>query len=103
MESIISMIRNDITVDVNTTRNDITNGFDISFRYRDPRITQAVTAELAGQYVSVQAKEQLSSAKSARLFIDAQVKQTKDELDEIDGRRLKFMQENLGSLPSSAG
>ncbi|HEU4711577.1 MAG TPA: GNVR domain-containing protein [Pyrinomonadaceae bacterium] len=101
MESIISMIRNDITVDVNTTRNDITNGFDISFRYRDPRITQAVTAELAGQYVSVQAKEQLSSAKSARLFIDAQVKQTKDELDEIDGRRLKFMQENLGSLPSS--
>ena len=101
MESIISMIRNDITVDVNTTRNDITNGFDISFRYRDPRITQAVTAELAGQYVSVQAKEQLSSAKSARLFIDAQVKTTKDELDEIDGRRLKFMQENLGSLPSS--
>ena len=101
MESIISMIRNDITVDVNTTRNDITNGFDISFRYRDPRITQAVTAELAGQYVSVQAKEQLSSAKSARLFIDSQVKQTKDELDEIDGRRLKFMQENLGSLPSS--
>lgn len=101
MESIISMIRNDIKVDVNTTRNDITNGFDISFRYRDPRTTQAVTAELAGQYVSVQAKEQLSSAKSARLFIDAQVKQTKDELDEIDGRRLKFMQENLGSLPSS--
>ncbi|HEU4767233.1 MAG TPA: GNVR domain-containing protein [Pyrinomonadaceae bacterium] len=100
MESIISMIRNDITVDVNTTRNDITNGFDISFRYRDPRITQAVTSELAGQYVSVQAKEQLGAAKSARLFIDNQVKQTKDELDEIDGRRLKFMQENLGSLPS---
>ncbi|HKR21338.1 MAG TPA: GNVR domain-containing protein, partial [Pyrinomonadaceae bacterium] len=101
MESIISMIRNDIKVDVNTTRNDITNGFDISFRYRDPRITQAVTAELAGQYVSVQAKEQLSSAKSARLFIDSQVKQTKDELDAIDGRRLDFMQKNLGSLPSS--
>lgn len=101
MESIISMIRNDIKVDVNTTRNDITNGFDISFRYRDPRLTQAVTAELAGQYVSVQAKEQLSSAKSARLFIDSQVKQTKDELDAIDGRRLDFMQKNLGSLPSS--
>lgn len=101
MESIIGMIRNDIKVDVNTTRNDITNGFDISFRYRDPRITQVVTAELASQYITVQAKEQLSSAKSALQFIDNQVKQTKDELDAIDGRRLDFMQKNLGSLPSS--
>jgi len=101
MESIFAMIRNDITVDVNTTRNDITNGFDISFRYRDPRITQAVTAELAGQYIFVQKKEQLNSAKSARQFIDAQVQTTKDELDAIDGRRLEFMKANLGSLPSS--
>lgn len=101
MESIIGMIRNDIKVDVNTARNDITNGFDISFRYRDPRLTQAVTAELASQYINVQAKEQLSSAKSALQFIDNQVKQTKDELDAIDGRRLEFMQKNLGSLPSS--
>ncbi len=30
MESIIGMMHNDIKVDVNTTRNDITNGFDIS-------------------------------------------------------------------------
>ncbi len=101
MESIIGMIQNDIKVDVNTTRNDITNGFDISFRYRDPQITQAVTAELASQYINVQSKEQLSSAKSARQFIDNQAKQTKAELDEIDARRLDFMQKNLGSLPSS--
>lgn len=101
MESIVAMIQNDIKVDVNTTRNDITNGFDISFRYRDPQITQVVTAELASQYINVQSKEQLSSAKSARQFIDNQAKQTKAELDEIDARRLDFMQKNLGSLPSS--
>lgn len=103
MESIIGMIRNDIKVDVNTTRNDITNGFDISFRYRDPRLTQAVTAELASKYISVQTAEQLNSAKAAQQFIDNQVRQTKDELDAIDGRRLKFMQENLPNLPSSTG
>ena len=103
MESIIGMIRNDIKVDVNTSRNDITNGFDISFRYRDPRLAQAVTSELAGKYISVQAAEQLNNAKSALQFINSQVQQTKEELDGIDGRRLKFMQENLQNLPSQGG
>ncbi len=101
MESIITRIRRDIKVDVNTTRNDITNGFDISFRYRDPRITQAVTSELASKYISVQTQEQVNSAKAALQFIDNQVRQTKEELDAIDGRRLEFMNANLGSLPSS--
>ena len=100
MESIFQMISSDIKVDVNTSRNDITNGFDISFRYRDPRIAQAVTQELAGQYISVQQVEQLNNAKSALQFINNQVDQTKGELDAIDGRRLKFMQENLPNLPS---
>lgn len=101
MESIIARIRNDIKVDVNTTRNDITNGFDISFRYRDPKTTQAVTSELASKYISVQTQEQVNSAKAALQFIDNQVRQTKDELDAIDGKRLEFMNANLGSLPSS--
>ena len=103
MESIFAMINNDIKVDVNTSRNDITNGFDISFRYRDPRIAQAMTTELAGKYISVQQAEQLSAAQSALQFINNQVAQTKEELDAIDGKRLKFMQENLLNLPSQNG
>ena len=100
MESIYGMIGDDIHVEVNTTRNDITNGFDISFRYRDPRIAQAITSELAARYIDEQAKEQINSTKAALGFINNQVEQTKGELNEIDGRRLKFMQENLLNLPS---
>ena len=102
-EQVIDRVLRDIKVTVNTTRNDITNGFDISFRYRDPAITQAVTAELASKYISQQQAEQVSAAKAALQFIDNQVAQTKQELDTIDGKRLQFMQENLGSLPSSTG
>ncbi|HTG86110.1 MAG TPA: GNVR domain-containing protein [Pyrinomonadaceae bacterium] len=101
MESIIAMVRNDIKVDVNTSRNDITNGFDISYRYRDPRIAQAVTTELAGKYISVQAAEQVNDAKSALQFINNQAEQTKGELDGIDSRRLEFMKQNLPNLPSN--
>jgi polysaccharide chain length determinant protein (PEP-CTERM system associated) len=102
-EQVIDRVLRDIKVTVNTTRNDITNGFDISFRYRDPAITQAVTAELASKYISQQQAEQVSAAKAALQFIDNQVAQTKQELDVIDGKRLEFMQANLNSLPSSTG
>src|SRR5690349_2913631 len=102
MESIIEMMRRDIQVQVNTSRNDITDGFDIKYRYRDPRITQAVTAELASKYIDVQTKNTVNSSVAAKQFIDDQVRQTKADLDAIDEKRLQFMKENLGSLPSEA-
>lgn len=102
MELIIERMRKNITVEVNTTRNDITNGFNITYRGYTPRATQAVTAELASKYIDEQTKNTINSSASARQFIDQQVKQTKDELDSIDKQRLEFMQKNVGSLPSEA-
>ena len=100
MESVIDIMREDIRVEVNKTRQDITDGFDIKFRYRDPKVTQAVTAELAGKYISAQTENTINSTAAARQFIDAQVLQTKQELDQIDQKRLDFMQANLGTLPN---
>jgi polysaccharide chain length determinant protein (PEP-CTERM system associated) len=102
MESIIDMMRKDIKVEVNTSRNDITNGFNITYYGRDPKITQAVTTELAGKYINEQTKNTIDSTNSAKQFIDQQVKQVKDELDEVDKQRLDFMQKNVGNLPTEA-
>ena len=102
MEEVVDMMRDSIRVEVNKTRLDITDGFDIKFRYRDPRVTQAVTSELAGKYVSAQTNDTINSRRAAQEFINNQVKQTKDELDGIDQRRLEFMQSRLGTLPSEA-
>jgi polysaccharide chain length determinant protein (PEP-CTERM system associated) len=102
METVIDTLRKNIKVEVNTSRNDITNGFNIAFRYQDPRITQYVTADLAGKYVSEQMKNTINSTGAAKRFIDDQVRQTKDELDELDRKRVDFMTKNLGKLPSEA-
>lgn len=102
MESIIDRMRKAIKVEVNTSRNDITNGFNITFRGRDPKTTQAITAELASKYINEQTKNTVNSTNSAKQFIDQQVRQTKDELDEVDRRRLDFMQKNVGNLPTEA-
>jgi succinoglycan biosynthesis transport protein ExoP len=102
MESIIDRMRKDINVEVNTSRNDITNGFNITFRGRDPKTTQAVTAELASKYINEQTKNTVNSTNSAKQFIDQQVRQTKEELDGVDKQRLDFMQKNVGNLPTEA-
>jgi succinoglycan biosynthesis transport protein ExoP len=100
MEAIIDSMRKDINVEVNTSRNDITNGFNITFRGRVPKTTQAVTAELASKYIDEQTKNTINSTTSAKQFFDQQVRQAKDEVDGIDKQRLDFMQQNVGNLPS---
>jgi protein tyrosine kinase modulator len=100
MEGVIGMVRKDINVEVNTTRNDITNGFNVSFRYRDPKIAQAITSELAGKYINAQTNSQVQSGTAARAFIDNQVNQAKEALAAVDKQMLEFKNSKLGTLPN---
>ena len=99
MEVMIGIMQNNIKVEVNTSRNDITNGFNISYRGRDPRSTQAVAGDLAAKYIDEQTKSTITKGQAAKQFIEAQVKQVKEELDKIDQRRVEFMNKNLENLP----
>ena len=100
VESIIEMMRKDVNVKVNTTRNDITNGFNISYRYRDARVAQMITQELAGKYTSVQNQNQTTSGLAAKNFIDNQVAQAREALAAIDKQMLDFKNSKLGTLPT---
>ena len=102
MENVIEVMRKDIRVEVNTSRNEITNGFNIAYRGRDPRTTQAVTAALASKYIDEQAKSTINSTTSAKQFIDNQALQAKAELDAASLKRGDFLQQNVGNLPSEA-
>src|ERR1041384_7371816 len=44
MELVIDAMRKQIKVEVNTSNHEITNGFNITYRGRDPKSTQAVAA-----------------------------------------------------------
>ena len=102
MEVLIDYMRTSIKVEVNTSRNDITNGFNITYRGRNAKTTQAVTGELASKYIDVQTQNTINSTSSAKQFIDQQVNQLKEELETVDRERLDFMQKNVGNLPSEA-
>jgi polysaccharide chain length determinant protein (PEP-CTERM system associated) len=103
MEVLVERMRKDITVEVDKSRNDVTNAFQISYRERDPRKTQAVTAELAGKYVTAQTTATTQAGESTAQFFEQQLAQAKTELDEVDQRRLQYMSQNVNNLPSQAG
>lgn len=102
MEVIIDEMRKGITVKVNTSRNDITNAFNITFRGRDPKSTQAVAGELASKYIDEQTKGTVNAAVQSEQFFEEQVRTSKEELDAIDKQRLAYLQANMNNLPSQS-
>ena len=102
MELLIDSMRKQIKVEVNTSNHEITNGFNITYRGRDPKSTQAVAAELASKYINEQTKGTVNAGTSAKQFIEEQVRQAKEELDSIDTQRLSYLQQNMNNLPSQS-
>jgi polysaccharide chain length determinant protein (PEP-CTERM system associated) len=102
MEVIIDDMRKGINVKVNTSRNDITNAFNITYRGRDPKTTQAVASELASKYIDEQTKGTVNAGASAKQFIEEQVRAAKEEVDTIDTQRLAYLQQNINNLPSQS-
>ena len=94
------MKTHDLEVKINTTRNDITNGFYLSFRGPDPKTVQAVTAELASKYTKAQTVASTQDATATREFFERRLQEAKQQLDAIDQRRLQFMMQNVTHLPS---
>src|SRR5437588_3598363 len=102
MEVIIDQMRKGIKVEVNISRNDITNAFNITYRGSDPKTTQAVATELASRYVDEQTKGTVNAGTSAKQFIEEQVRTAKEEVDAIDTQRLSYLQQNMNNLPSQS-
>jgi polysaccharide chain length determinant protein (PEP-CTERM system associated) len=101
MDALVERMRTkDIKVTLNTSRNEVTNGFFLSFHGPEPRTTQAVAEALASKYVSTQTEAAGQESKLTKEFFTDQLNKAKETLDEIDKRRLEFMQHNIDSLPS---
>jgi polysaccharide chain length determinant protein (PEP-CTERM system associated) len=101
-ELVERMKTRDINVQINASRNEVTNGFFLTFRGPDPKTTQAVASELASKYTKEQTQASSNDATATREFFERRLQEAKQQLDEIDRRRLQFMSQNLGHLPSSA-
>src|SRR5215213_5611281 len=64
MDELVERMRTrDLKITLNTSRNEITNGFFLSFRGAEPRSAQAVTEALARKYVDAQSESAKGEAR----------------------------------------
>src|SRR5918993_62812 len=104
MDVLVERMRTrDVRVEINQSRDDITNGFYLSFRGSDPRTTQAVTSELASKYINAQTSSAQAGAAQTMQFFDEKLRQAREELDAIDKQRVAYMSQNVQNLPSQGG
>jgi uncharacterized protein involved in exopolysaccharide biosynthesis len=96
------MVKKDTQIEVNKSRNDITNGFTITFKGPDPNVTQRVTSDLASKYVNAQLKQQTQGADETAKFLQQQLDAAQAELKIVDDRRLQTLQGNINNLPTQA-
>ncbi len=94
------MQKKDIVIELNKSRNDITNGFSLSFKAQDRRQAQQVASELATKYINAQFAASRETVGVTRELIEQQVTQAKADLDRLDGRRLELMTSPSAVLPS---
>src|SRR5919107_1067834 len=103
MDELVERMRTrDLKITLNTSRNEITNGFFLAFRGQDPRDTQHVVEALAAKYVESQRNASRDETTLTKEFFTDRVNEQKTKLDDIGRRRLAAMQDNLSSLPSQS-
>ena len=100
MEALVERMRTkDIKVDLHRS-DQITNGFQLSFRGPTPQIARDVTQRLASAYTSEQLSLETEGAASEVRFVEDQLRQASDELSAVDKQRLDYLQRNMANLPT---
>jgi polysaccharide chain length determinant protein (PEP-CTERM system associated) len=102
MAMIVDKMRKNIVVEVEKGDREKLAAFKISYRDREPNATRNVTAELAAKYVNAQVLASTQTAEKTREFIDKELQEKKQILDNLEKQRLEIMMQNVETLPESA-
>jgi len=104
MDLLVERMRTrDIGIQINNSRNDVTNGFNIFFKAPRADVAQQVTSELAGMYITEEVSSSGNIAEMNKKLIDEQAELAKQALEEIDNQRLAYKGVHTSSLPDQAG
>ena len=98
MDSIINKMTKDVEVEL-SQRNEVINGFTISYRGRDPRTAKNVTEELAGKCITTEVDRRAVDTRENKEFFDTQLNTLKGQMDAIDKERADYLRSNLSNLP----
>lgn len=105
LDDVLSDMRGQVVVDVNTSQENVTRAFTLSYRDRDPETAQKVAAELAAQLIAdnVQAMESLASGETE--ILNTRAKELAERLRGMESSHpwLLTLREDMPVLPTGGG
>ncbi len=74
-------------------------GFQISFSADTPQLAQGICNQITSMFIDANLRLQTSRAEGTAQFLDVQLQQAKQQLDQEDAELAQFKQRYFGSLP----
>ncbi len=108
MEDLVDKMRKDVSVSPTEFANqgkkggrssETVPGFNISFRAESARLAQQVCTDLTSMFMEENIRQREERAKGTTRFLQTQVAEAKQKLDEADAKLAEFKRRNIGALP----
>lgn len=81
------------------TGKPISNTFQLTFTHHSPDVAFNITKALSQMFIEKSILDRKEANESAKRFLRAEIKKTKDELEEIEDNLREFKKKNIGALP----
>jgi polysaccharide chain length determinant protein (PEP-CTERM system associated) len=100
MDDRIDAVRKNIDIKpIQSTNSAGIPGFYISYQASDPRTAQLVCGEITSLFVSENLSDRTASAEGTTSFLQAQLADAKQKLDDQDSKLARFQEQYAGRLP----
>jgi len=103
MEEILAMMRQDVEITPERNWNGRTASFRISYQGPDPAVVAQVTNKIASLYVEENLKARETQAEGTTEFINNQLKEAKQSLDQLEAAVSQYKVKHNGELPQQEG
>jgi polysaccharide chain length determinant protein (PEP-CTERM system associated) len=102
MQDVVDLMRKNIAPEVVKSQRDTADAeaFYIRFTYPDRDLVTRVTERLGDLYIDVNARDRGALAEGTNNFLQTQLVQARQRLDEIDVKLKRFREMNAGRLPT---
>ena len=102
IQDVVALMRNSISYQFEGPRDERIGptAFHVRFMYADPIVAAEVTQELGSLFVEQNAQDRGALAEATNAFLETQLKEARDRLEEKEGKLEAFRQAHGHSLPS---
>ena len=101
MQDVVEMMRGRLRVEpVFNARSQDADSFYVRFSYTDPGIARRVTERLGGLFIDVNARDRGNLAQATQSFLQTQLDEAREKLEQTENALRRFREQNAGRLPT---